>query len=118
MIWTMHIPGWRPASVNQLLQRHWALAAKLKKNDQEVVSRAVMAYGVPRASGKRKVSILILIPKGLRTKDPDAYYKSLLDALVRSGALRDDTRNYVEISQPRFGKGEILETFITLEDVD
>ena len=78
--------------------------------------------GVPKASGKRRVSVTILQPASTpgRMPDPDNLLKSLLDALVQAGMLVDDSSKW--LTQ---GKVEILreptvaalETVIEFEDI-
>ena len=56
MTYTLEIPGWRPALSNEL-RCHWRKAARLKAADTRMVWQAMVAHGVPRATGKRRVSI-------------------------------------------------------------
>ena len=116
VIWTLEVPGWVPCELNKLLG-HWGNAASRKKHDREIIARAVLAYAVPPATCKRIVSLLIVLPKGQRAYDPDAPWKSLLDALVSAGALKNDSRAWVQAQPVRFARGEGLTTFITLQDV-
>lgn len=87
------IPRWHPAPLNQLLG-HWAAAAKKKKQDRKMVFSCF--HGLPKATGKRQVSLHIVLKKGQRACDPDAYQKSTGDALVHAGMLTDDNRQGVE----------------------
>ena len=89
----------------------------MKKADRESVAFAVALCGVPAATCRRKVSMLIVLPKGERTPDPDAFDKSLRDALVACGALKNDSAKWVAGEDPRFARGESLVTFVTLENV-
>ena len=114
--WTMEIPGWMPTTLNEM-KGHWAKGHRLKQNDKEVVWLAVRQGGVPAATTRRKVSMLIVLSKGQRTPDPDAFDKSLRDALVACGALKNDSAKWVVGEDPRFARGKSLVTFLTLEDV-
>lgn len=116
-IWTMEIPGWHPAPLNKLLGSHWGAAARMKSKDKQIIANAVMAYQVPPAFGKRRVSLTIVYPKGKRKHDPDAFFKSLNDALVHSKALFADTSNYIELGSIKYAKGDELTSYVTLEDV-
>lgn len=118
MIWTLYLPGWIPAPLNQLLGNHHK-AARLKAHDREIIGRACVAYGVKAAiggcAGRRRVSMLVVWPPGKRAVDPDALFKSTLDALVHAGALWDDSANYVKFDQPLYARGEQAATYITIE---
>lgn len=115
--WTLRIPGWHPAPLNRLMHGHWSNGARLKKSDREQISMACRVGGVPAAEGRRAVALLLVLGKGQRACDPDAYSKSLLDGLVQAGALRDDNRNWVEWRPVQFARGDVKEAIITLEDV-
>jgi hypothetical protein len=52
-----------------------------------------------------------------RGGDPDAYFKSVLDALVRAGLLIDDNRQGAELGDVTFARGLARRTEIVLEDV-
>lgn len=86
------IPRWRPATTNELMSgRTWHKAARLKKRDRMAVWTYARAAGIPSAGRtKRQVDVLVRNPKGERRKDPDAFWKSLLDALVHAELLHDD----------------------------
>ena len=116
-MWTLEIPGWQPTPLNRLIGYHWATRSKRKVHDAEIVGRAVKVYGIPPATTKRRVSLLVVLPKGKRATDPDSLWKSLLDSLVHAGALKNDSPAWVELAPVRWARGEALETFITLEDM-
>ena len=117
MTHTLEIPGWMPARLNELIHGHWAKGAKLKKRDREIVSQAAYAHKTPYATEKRRVSVLIVLPSGKRAPDPDSLWKSLLDALVATQALRNDSPAWCELGRVRFARGEELVTYLTLESV-
>lgn len=117
MKYTVEITGWHPAKVNQWDGRHWAVRSKLKKADRDTVFWAVRAFGVPAASGKRRVGLTIVLGPRQRAGDPDCYWKSLLDGLVAAGVLVDDNRQGVELEPVRFCRGKCKATIITIEDV-
>ena len=115
-IWTMEIPGWHPVELNKLIG-HRMKTASLKKHDCKIVCDAVVAYGIPRATVKRKLDLTLIYTAGDRTRDKDAYWKSLLDALVHSGALFNDSRHWVDYDKPRYARGDVKTTFITLQEM-
>lgn len=118
MRYVIEIPYWHPAKINQLYSGHWAKRAKLKKADVEMVGAYVRVQHVSwKAVSKRRVDLTITLKKGQRAGDPDAYWKSLLDALVACGALVDDNRQWCEVTPVQFIRGERMATKITLEDM-
>ncbi len=115
--WRVEIPGWLPPSVNTLLTRHWAAAGKLKKRAYRVVSVACLVAQVPKAKGKRRVSIVATMgPRG-RLRDADGLWKVILDALKACGAIVDDGPRWVELGQIWVERAKERSTCITLEDI-
>lgn len=116
---TVNIPDWRPATLNNIMSGHWSKGAKLKKADKRVI--AATCRGIPSAECKRRVSLEIFTLKGKRICDPDAFWKTTLDALVHCKLLVNDTPDYVELGdvvQHKYKKGEWSGTTIVLEDVE
>lgn len=72
---------------------------------------------VPKATLKRRVTVHIHIKGRGRTPDPDAYFKSLLDALVFNEMLVDDGSKWVELAPVLFFRGNEKKTVIILEDM-
>lgn len=87
-----------------------------KKKDRELVAEWAANAGIPGATGKRRVSMTVILAPRQRAGDPDAYQKSLGDALVQCGLLRQDSRQWVEWSPPKFARGEEEKMFVELED--
>lgn len=113
------ISGWRPALLNELMGSRWR-AHKLKKRDRRwVEDYFVLFHRVPRAVGRRRVHLGIRGRyRGGRFPDPDSPWKSLLDALVHSGMLRDDSAEWCELRPPRFAtRADGFETTVILEDL-
>lgn len=115
MIYVLEIPGWLPAPLNQLLG-HWAKAHRLKVKDREMIGKAWLAHGYPKATGLRTVHLYLIGGKNNRARDDDSSWKSTLDALVQCGALVDDSPAYARTGLVRHAKAEQPATFITLED--
>lgn len=111
------IPGFQPATLNELL-RGWRQAAKLKKRDRRVIGMYAMIAGIPKATGKRRVTLTIILGPRQRGADVDAWWKSTLDALKHCGAITDDDRHGVELAPVRYERGPERGTVIELEDVD
>lgn len=112
----IEVPGWRPATVNELTKRsrHWGAAARLKRRDRRVVAWHAALAGTPRATARRRVSLSIRQPRG--RPDPDGLWKSVLDALVAAGLLVDDSARYCEMGPAAVAPGP-LGTTIELEDL-
>lgn len=87
--------NWRPTPLNRLVGHHMR-AARLKRADRLAVEMAARAFGTPKATGKRRVDLIIRPAKGQKRTDPDSPWKSALDALVHAGLLLNDTHAAVE----------------------
>jgi hypothetical protein len=116
MVHRIELPGFAPVLLNQLLHCHWAVAAKRKKAWTRTIG--LFSDNVPRAAGKRRVSLVVTLPPRGRKFDPDAPWKALLDALVRLGLLVDDSPKWVELGSVTFERGPSKATTIILEDID
>jgi hypothetical protein len=91
------IDRWHPARLDQWDGRHWSVRARLKRVDRQIVGLYARTAGIPPATGKRRVSLMLTLGPRQRGGDPDAYWKSILDALVHDGLLLDDSRQRVEL---------------------
>jgi Holliday junction resolvase RusA-like endonuclease len=117
MIYQLVIPGWHPVRLNQLLHVHYHKANRMKKTDRELIGFYAKQAGIPPATGKRRVSLRIVLVPRQRGGDPDAYWKSLLDALVHAGLLLDDNAKGVELGPVSFVRAAKKTTVITLKDL-
>jgi hypothetical protein len=70
----------------------------------------------PRATVRRRVTIVIVLGPRQRGADPDAYFKATGDALKDCGALVGDSKEWVEWLPVRYERGESAGTIIELED--
>lgn len=111
---TITIPNWHPTPLNKLIGGHWGSASKRKKADRNIIT--CYTHHLPKAHGKRRVTLTITLGKGQRGCDPDAYWKSLLDALVHAGQLVDDSPKWVELAPVIFNRSQVAST-IQLEDI-
>jgi hypothetical protein len=112
------IPGWHPTRLNRLIGCHWATAARLKKADRRRVWVAVHEAQVTiPARCKRRVTLRITLAPKQRGADPDAFWKSTLDALVAAKALTDDNRQGVELMPVEYVRGGARMTTLVIEDV-
>jgi hypothetical protein len=94
-VYTLEIPRWHPATVNQLL-RSVRGRIRLKQLDREIVWSYGNLQQIPPAKGKRRVTLTIVLAPHQRAHDPDSYLKSLGDACVHAHLLRNDSYLYVE----------------------
>ena len=115
-IHTLVIPNWIPVRLNELMKNRWR-CAELKRQDTAFVILYSRIQGIPRATGKRRVTLEITFGKHAKAGDPDAYNKSLLDALVNAGLLVNDTYNSVEVMPARYFHAKETSTTIILEDL-
>jgi Holliday junction resolvase RusA-like endonuclease len=115
--YTLTIPAWRPASVNELL-RSVRSRIRLKKRDRAFIVAYARLAAIPPATLARKVSLTITLTGRQRPADADAFWKSLLDALTHAGLLVDDDAAHVQLGGVTFrreqGQGG---TEIILEDL-
>lgn len=114
--WTLTIPGWHPTPLNDLVGAHRMKAHRLKSADARRVADEAELAKIPRAFGKRRVRLRIVLGRGQRGCDGDAYWKSLLDALVACHRLYDDSRQWCELTAVEFDRGKKA-TVIVLEDI-
>jgi len=111
---TITIPNWHPVSLNYILNNHWSKGAKRKKGDANILR--CYTQHLPKADCKRRIHLTIIMGKGQRACDPDAYFKSLLDGLVKCGTLVNDSHKWVELMPVKITRGEMA-TVIQIEDL-
>jgi hypothetical protein len=114
---TIHVPAWHPARLNELLAGHWARRNRLKRHDGEVLALFSRLSGIPKATGKRRVSLVLTLAPRQRAGDPDGHWKSVLDALVAAGMLVNDSHVWCELGPVTFERGKGKATTIILEDL-
>jgi hypothetical protein len=117
MIHTLRIENWHPVTLNQLVAWPWPMVRRRKKNDREIVGGEALARRVPRATGKRRVGLHLILGPRQRGCDVDAYHKSLLDALVAAGLLIDDSPRWCELAPVTYERATRRAAVITLEDI-
>jgi hypothetical protein len=78
--YTLEIPRWRPALLNELMHSVKG-KIRLKKQDREMVCAYAWQAKIPPATGKRRVSLHVTLGKGMREFDYDAPWKSLLEPI-------------------------------------
>lgn len=118
MVQVLVIPEWHPTPLNKLIGCGIGKRARLKRGDADLVAIYAHEQGVDRATGPRRVAFTITLRPRERACDPDAYTKSLLDALKTAQLLVDDRRQMVTTDQPEFDRGPRRATTIVLTDLD
>ena len=113
----LEITGWNPAGLNAITKDKIRAGIRLKKADKELVAMEAIKQATPRATGRRRVDTLIILEPGQRACDPDAYFKSSLDALKNAGLLKGDSDKWVDFSKPRFVRSVEKSTVFTLTDL-
>ncbi|HET9146145.1 MAG TPA: hypothetical protein VFN81_08675 [Sphingomicrobium sp.] len=105
MIVTFTIPGRLPG-LNELIaaiNRHRHVGATLKKSTTELCAMYVVAGRVPKFSGAVSVKFEWIEPDRRRDLDNiSAGAKFILDAMVETGRLQNDTRKCVQAIVHRF----------------
>ena len=119
--YVIDIPDFHPTPLNKLLG-NWRAAAKLKKADREMIwaycrKAGITCYEGGAAQKKRSVELIITLELRQRACDPDAYQKSVGDALVNAYALWNDSHLWVEWLPVKFERGERKATRIVLRDL-
>jgi hypothetical protein len=103
----------------ELLMRSVKCKIRLKKLDWEMVCAYAWQAKIPRATGKRRVSLHVTLGKGMREFDADAPWKSLGDAMKHAGLIVDDSAQYVELGPVTFSRDwQGWGSRITLEDIE
>ena len=118
MEYRITIKDWRPWPDNKLSGgTHWSVRSKRKKQDELIVSLSARIADTPKATGKRRVHLEIVLSGKQQQTDPLAYAKSTLDALTKCGMLIDDSTEYVEWITPTYRRDDHTQTTIVLTEV-
>jgi hypothetical protein len=88
----------------------------LGKAAKAMVAGYAMMQRIPKATGRRRVSLEVTLEGRQREADADAYFKGLLDALVSCGLLLGDKTSEVQLGDVTHKRG-VRGTVIVLEDV-
>lgn len=112
----LRVENWLPTPLNKLLGCHWAVAHKRKRADKATIALEAKQQGLPLATGKRRVSLVLTLPKGQRRWDSDAFWKTMLDGLTACGLLVDDSPKWCELGPVEQVRGKVKRTVVVLED--
>ncbi len=114
------VPSFVPTTLNKLMTCHWGTAGRLKQDDKEMIGTYFKCSGIPKATGPRRLSFMVVLPKGKRFPDKDSFPKVVRDALKSCGALLDDTPRLCldgKVSYARAMGEDAWGTLVLLEDV-
>lgn len=114
--WVVTIPGWHPTWTNKLIGCHRMKAHRLKQADAKRIADEAVVAGVTRATGRRRVGVVVQFDRSGRRPDPDNVNKSLRDAIAAAGLVVDDSAKWAEFTEPVIQNGKKA-TVITLEDI-
>jgi hypothetical protein len=112
------IPDFLPHTLNELIGVHWGTRSRRKREDRLLIGAYAKLAGIPLAACKRRVAVTLTLAPRQRGADPDAFQKSLGDAMVCAGLLVDDGPRWVEWLPVRYERGPRRATRIEMEDVE
>ena len=95
--YTVHLDDWHPTTLNELIRlRHWGQRKRRKEADMAHLMVACQNARIPKAKGKRRLSLVWHLPKGGKRRDEDNVFKTLNDCLVVLGMLKNDSPVWLE----------------------
>lgn len=115
--WRVEIPGWHPASTNQLLSMHFNRRGRLKRLATDVIAIEAVRAGVTLATGKRRIGLHFEYANAGHEPDADGRLKVTLDALRDARLIVDDSPHWCEWTAPTSALGPRKLTAITIEEV-
>lgn len=114
---TLTIDNWHPRRTNEWAGKHWAVRHRMRKAQSQRLWLEAYMQGVPKASGRRRVSLTLHGFARWKFPDADAYDKLLLDSLVEVGLLTDDSCAGLDGRvQVQFVRSPTKKTVLILED--
>lgn len=122
MTWTITLPL-LPASMNQRERSSFWVRKKELDTITVLVKTIAAQMGIPVAEGRRAVTVTIHKSKRSRVRDDpanrDSRAKSVLDAMVKTGLLVDDSDKWLAWGGVIEGpKRDSFETVIVFDDCD
>ena len=111
------IPDWHPTRLNEIRGRHAMVAHRRRKADTQFWRAYCHLAGVPKAKGKRRLTLTIGTDKGKQAGDPDAYWKLLLDSLKGLQLLVDDSSKWVELTPLQVSPGTGKATTLIIQEL-
>jgi hypothetical protein len=116
-VYRLEIPGYLPPRLNALTRGRLRTRMGLERECGDRVADAFARSGIPPAECRRRVGLVLTFGPGDREGDVDAYFKGVLDALKKAGAIRDDSRKWCALAgEPEYIRGGVRHTTVALED--
>lgn len=103
-LWTVWVERWHPNSINECRGKHWEVEARIKRKMTDLLIAYRVANGIPRATGKRRVSLRLTFPPGARRPDKGNLRKLFDDACKRAGLIKDDGPLWLEAPEPEYNE--------------
>ena len=107
LVQSMWVERWLPRSLNKMLG-HYMARSRQKKEDRKRLAFEAMIQGIVRATGRRRVDLLVILPPKVRRIDKDNARKSLNDGLTHCGAILGDSPNLLAEGCVSFSRAEVL----------
>jgi len=87
---------------------HYGERSSLKKQDRHRIAVECLVCGITKATGRRRVDMVVILPPKQRRIDKDNARKSLFDALTACGAILGDSPNLLAEGFVSFARSESL----------
>ena len=88
-----------------MMGKHLTSIRKIKRLDRDIVAAYARQNGLAKADGKRRVTLTLTLTAAQRRCDPDAYWKSLCDALVHTALLLNDSPKWCVLELVQYDRG-------------
>lgn len=117
------IPDWHPPRKNvynrgATYQARAARRRVMRLHTARMVDAYMHAYKVPKADGKRRIQITVVMGKGKRAGDPDGYQECINDAMQDAGLILNDNHHKSEILQPKIDRAQGNATLIEVWELE
>ena len=117
-IYCLTIPDWLPPSLNALMRGTIKKRIRKSRECHDLVKAYALKSGIPHATGKRRVKVILTYGGKRPFMDVDAAFKGLLDALVQARMLTGDSYADCELQPIAMERAERSHTTILLEDME
>lgn len=117
MTHTLTIPNYLPQPHNVLVRMHWAKRKKEMDECKALVAAYALAQAIPKATGKRRVTVKLVLGRRNKVRDGDSSFKLILDSCTADGLLIDDGPRWCELMPLVQERGRERATIIILEDL-
>lgn len=111
------LPHFTPATLNALMRGKLRTRINRGKGDRELVCYYAAQSGIPKATGKRRVSLEVTLGPRQRRADVDAYWKGMLDSLQHAGLIVSDDWAWCVIGDLTYHRGPERCTVVVLEEI-